>query len=136
MSRTTTVVFALSLAAVTAACGGRQVAVESAAPAAVATLDPVGMYDFTATLGGETRTGTIHIQPTSSGGYGGEARLEGEPQPAPIDSVRVDGDRMVINASPSGQNVIFELEFAGSSFTGFVFAGDDAVPLTGTKRAP
>ena len=131
--RTTTLLFALSLAGLTAACGGREVAVESVAPAAA--MDPVGMYDFTATLGSESRTGTIHIHATPSGGYGGEATLEGESDAATIQNVRVEGNRLIIDASPPGQDVTFELDFTGNTFSGLIFAGGDAIPVTGAKRA-
>lgn len=129
-------VLVLVLAATTASCGGREVAVQSTAPVAVTTLDPVGMYDFTASLGTETRNGTIDIRQSAAGRYIGEARLEGESDPAVIDSVQVSGNRMIIDATPPGTSVTFELEFTGSDFTGFAFADGDAIPLTGSKRAP
>ena len=133
--RTTTMAFALSLAALTAACSrGVDVSSEAPAPAAAAALDPVGVYDFSVSFGGETRNGTIHVHATADG-YGGEARLEGEDEPAVIDSVRVTGNRMIIDATPPGQGVTFELDFTGNAFSGLIFAGDDAIPVTGSKRA-
>lgn len=127
-------VFIISLAALAAACGSRPVPMESGPAATAASLDPVGTYDFTVSLGAETRSGMIEVQRTD-GGYGGVGRLEGETESAVIDSVSVDGRRMIIYMTAPGESVTFEMDFTGASFTGFVFAGEDAVPLTGSKRS-
>lgn len=134
--RTKASVVALFLVVFAAACG-RGYPQEDGDPtpsSSASALDPVGMYDFTATLGSESRTGTIDIRRTENG-YGGQATLEGESDAAILDSLRVDGNRMVIDLTVSGGPVVFELDFTGAAFTGFIFADEDAISVTGAKRA-
>lgn len=133
--RTNATVLVLSLAVLAAGCGGGYAEAESgpAPSVSAATLDPVGRYDFTASLGGETRTGTIEIARTANG-YGGSATLEGESHAAVIDSVRVTGNHMVINLTVPGDPIVFELNFTGAAFTGFILAGGDVVDVFGAKR--
>ena len=126
----------LALAVTASACSRNVEADSEPRPAAAATLDPSGLYDFTATFGDETRTGTLQINRNAAGEYSGEAWLEGEPDPAIIDNAVIAGNHVVLNAWVGGTNAIrFELDFAGSAFSGTIHAGDQAVAVTGTRRA-
>ena len=118
-----------------AACS-RNVAVDSE-PAPSSSTDPVGVYDFSASMGGIERTGRLEIERSATGAIGGRAILDDEPEPAEITSVTVNGDTMVVEIMPpGGEYVVFTLTFTGSSFTGNAIANGMTIPLTGSKRAP
>ena len=123
----------LSIAAI--GCGSATA--QSAEPPAPTPVDPVGMYDFEAKLGADVRTGTLEITRNAEGGLRGEAWLEGEPDPAIIESGAVSGNHVQLTAFVGGgMPVTFELDFAGAGFTGAVTAGDQTIELTGTRRVP
>ena len=127
---------ALSLLSLTAACGGAGPAAEpTPQPAAVSSLDPSGMYDFTATMGGQARTGTLLIERTADG-WAGEARLTGEDEPAILHDLTVEDDVVVIDLNVSGQPVTFEVKFTGDTFAGLIFADTEAIDVTGRRRTP
>lgn len=111
------------------------VAAQAAEPSGQS-VDPVGMYDFIATLGIEMRTGTMEIAPDDEGALIGEVWLQGESDPAIIDNVVVTGNHVQILAYVNGQlPVTFELDFDGANaFTGTVTAGDDSIVIDGTRR--
>ena len=118
----------LSLAA--AACSSATSQSDAPAP-----IDPVGMYDFTATLGSDTREGTLEIVRTPAG-LDGEAWLTGEPEPALADSVTVRGSHVVLYMLVGGGDPVnFDIQFAGPSFTGVIVAGMDSIGVTGQRRA-
>ena len=124
------------------ACSGNEpsadpapVAPQGPAPAAVAGFDPVGMYDFVATMGMDDRTGTLEITRNAEGGLRGEAWLEGEPDPAIIESGAVAGNHVQLIAFVGGGNqVTFELDFEGTGFSGVINAGGQAIEVDGTRR--
>ena len=123
-------VFLLLLAA---ACS-RSATVESEpAPA----LDPAGMYDFVASVGGESRNGTLELERTATG-WEGEGWLDGEADPALVDSATINGSHVTVYAMVDGEDeIIFDMDFAGrNSFTGIIMAGAQSVNVTGTRRAP
>ncbi|HEX6589505.1 MAG TPA: hypothetical protein VF039_10815 [Longimicrobiales bacterium] len=99
-------------------------------------VDPVGMYDFIATLGIEMRTGTMEITPDAEGAMAGEVWLEGESDPAVIDDVVVTGSHVQILAYVNNSlPVTFELDFAdANTFEGTVTAGNDSIVIDGTRR--
>ena len=125
------------------ACSSNEPAAEPApatpqAPAASAVtgLDPVGMYDFVATMGIETRTGTLEITRNAEGGLRGEGWLEGESEPAVIESGAVSGQHVQLTAFVGGGNqVTFELDFEGTGFSGVITAGGQTIEVDGTRRA-
>ena len=130
---TTTRVIAAALLLLSTSCGRNVQAESEPAPTAV---DPVGMYDFVATLGAESRTGTLEIRRNDTGGLRGEAWLEGEPDPAIIESGAVTGNHVALYAFVGGGNQItFELDFTGAAFAGTITAGDETIAVTGTRRA-
>ncbi len=110
---------------------------DAAAAPAVSGFDPVGFYDFTATLGIEDRTGTLEITRDANGGLGGEAWLDGEGDPAVIESGAVTGNNVQLLARVGGSNeVTFNLDFTGSSFEGTITAGgDQTIAVSGQRRA-
>ena len=105
-----------------------------AAAAAVPAFDPSGMYDFVATMGSESRTGTLEFERTANG-FEGEAWLEGEGDPARIVAGGQTGNHVVLNALVGMNDVTFELDFTGATFAGTITAGDATIDVTGTKRA-
>jgi len=135
--RNTIRVLALASVLVASACSRGVQAESEPSPAASTALDPVGMYDFTATMGADSRTGTLEITRGDAGGLRGEAWLEGEPDPAIIESGAVAGNHVQLTAFVEGTNqVTFELDFAGSSFTGVIVAGGEQISVTGSRRTP
>lgn len=97
-------------------------------------FDPSGMYDFVARMGAESRTGTLEIERTANG-FGGEAWLEGEGDPAQIVSGSAVGNHVILNGLVGMKDVTFELDFTGSTFAGTIMAGDNEIAVTGTRRA-
>ena len=121
---------ALLMSLATAACSSAPSSSDSPAP-----FDPVGMYDFTATLGSDTREGTLEIVRTAAG-LDGEAWLTGEPQPALADSVTVRGSHVVLYMLVGGGDPVnFDIQFAGPAFAGVIVAGMDSIGVTGQRRA-
>ena len=114
------------------ALGGTEL--QAQAPAAA--VDPVGMYDFQASMGIEVRTGTLEIERNAEGNLVGEAWLEGEGDPAIIESVVVTGNHVDAYAFVNGSlPVTFALDFTDSTFAGTITAGDQAIAVDGQRRA-
>ena len=108
-------------------------AVDGVAQSAV---DPVGMYDFVATLGIEDRTGTLEIERNEAGVLVGEAWLEGEGDPALIESGVVNGNHVDLHAFVNGALMVtFALDFTDGNFDGTITAGDESIEVVGTRRA-
>ena len=102
----------------------------------VPSSDPVGTYDFTASMGGTSQRGTLVIQRTDGGTLGGYATIEGESEHAVVNSVSQTGSRIVVGLTPpDGEAVTFTMDFTGASFTGNVAAHGQMIPVTGSKRA-
>lgn len=133
--RKATAVLATSLVLVAAACSRNVEGASGPAPAAATVFDPSGMYDFLAEVGIQARTGTLEIERVPTTGFRGEAWLEGEGQPAIVQSGTVTDHHVVLNASVGGNiQVKFELDFAGAGFSGVIIADGDTVGVTGTRR--
>ncbi|HUF12721.1 MAG TPA: hypothetical protein VMN78_06465 [Longimicrobiales bacterium] len=133
--RKATAVLATSLLLVAAACSRNVEEASDPAPAAATEFDPSGMYDFLAEVGIVARTGTLEIERAPTTGFRGEAWLEGEGQPAIIESGTVTDRHVVLNATVGGGTRLkFELDFAGAGFSGVVSAGGDTIAVTGTRR--
>jgi hypothetical protein len=113
----------------------RNAQVESEAmPAASTSLDPVGTYDFSISMGGMTRSGVLHIE-RSGTGYGGHATLEGESEAAAITSVTVNGNSFTARVVPPNDEAVdFVLTMNGNQFTGNLIADMGTIPVTGSKR--
>lgn len=110
----------------------RAVEVESEAPSG---LDPVGTFDFTASIGGETRTGHFTIE-RAAAGYEGLVRLEGEDEPAQVRELQVSGQQLTFDAvvPSAGETFTFDVAFTGDTFSGNVIGGMGAIPVTGRRR--
>ena len=122
---------ALVLLVLAAACSRNVEASSEPAPSS----DPVGTYDFTASMGGITQTGTLVIQRNDAGTLGGYATIDGEPEPAAVNSVTQTGSRLVVGLTPpDGSEVTITMDFTGSTFTGNAAAHGQTIPLTGSKR--
>ena len=100
---------------------------------AAATFDPSGLYDFVATMGADSRTGTLEFERTGNG-FEGEAWLEGEGDPARIVSGSIAGNHVILNGIVGMNDVTFEIDFTGGTFAGTITAGDNVIGVTGTKR--
>ena len=124
----TTILFTAFAAASFAACSG------TPAPAAPAPFDPAGMYDFTATMGSDTRSGTLELERNAAGHMVGEAWLEGEPDPALIESAVIAGSHVDLYAHVGANAINFSLDFNGPAFSGIIDAGGDTIQVTGTRR--
>ena len=106
-----------------------------AATAPAADVDPVGMYDFEASLGIEMRTGTLELVRGAEGQITGEAWLEGEGSPAVVQNGTVTGNHVQLNALVNGSMpVTFVLDFTGNEFSGIIRAGNDEITVDGTRR--
>jgi|GEM_PF-1395549 len=120
-----------------AACASGDPATRDGSPApavAAPALDPVGVYDFTLTMGSQSRTGvlTIHRQ---DGAYGGTGTLEGETHAAEVMGVEVEGERMLVRlAVPGGESGTFDLTRHEDRFTGTLFMGDQAIDAVARRR--
>ena len=95
---------------------------------------PVGVYDFSATVDGMTRTGAFVIEGTA-GAYTGYVTLDGEPEAAEMSGVRVEGSRLIFEAQAPGERFTFDVTFTGSTFSGNVIAPAGSIPVTGSRRA-
>lgn len=126
-----------ALVLLTAACSGNAAPESAAAPApvaAAAATGPAGMYDMIVTRGIEERTGTLEIV-QSGAGFTGEGWLDGEADPAVIQSGSRTGNHVTLHAIVGGGNpVTFELDFEGNDFSGTITAGGDVLNVTGTRR--
>lgn len=132
MRRTTP---AFVLVVLLAACGRGYEAQSEPAPAASAAIDPVGVYDFTVSMGGETRSGMLTVTRTDAG-YGGTATLEGEADAATVTGASAAGNVVTIVLAPphGGGDVSFVISMTGNTFAGNVFIEGESIPVTGTKR--
>jgi hypothetical protein len=106
----------------------------AAAPAPAATLNPVGVYGFTAFGGGEeVARGTIEItgQP---GAYGGRIHVEEEGEEAAITGVTVDGQQMTLNAATPDGPMTITVTFTGDTFAGRWSVDDETGEIRGQRR--
>ena len=102
------------------------------APAAVAaSLNPVGLFEFTTSDGGETASGTIEVT-GQAGAYGGHVRTPADVMI--ITDVVVAGQQMVVRADTPGGTLTLTLNFAGNDFTGGWTLGDATGEMRGQRR--
>ena len=103
--------------------------------APTAPVDPVGMYDFDAVMGIQEQKGTLQLERNPEGQLVGEARLEGESDPAIIGSGVVTGNHVELSALVNNSlPVTFVLDFTGSEFEGVIVANSDSIAVYGTRR--
>lgn len=122
-----------------ASAGGGPAAASASAGGSAATSsaipDPVGVYDFHLTLGGQHRDGVLTIQ-RDADGWGGSGVLEGENDPAEVTDVKVDGARMIVSiVVPANQDRgTFDLTWNGTDYTGLLYMGENAIEAKATRR--
>jgi len=129
-----------SAACATAPAGEPAPAAQPAAAAAPApapmsaALNPVGKYEFTTSLQGQTLTGTMEIAGTP-GAYTGRITSSAT-EPIPITTVTVEGQNMTVaGETPNGTLTIRMNMAADGTFTGgWTLAGDGAT-LTGKRTS-
>ncbi|HEU4629606.1 MAG TPA: hypothetical protein VFS08_07655 [Gemmatimonadaceae bacterium] len=102
----------------------------TAAPATA--VDPVGVYDFTATHEGEEMTGTMTIT-GSAGGYGGTITSTGHAD-LPIRSVTVRDSTVTVTATSDEGEAVLEFTLSGQEISGRWTLGEQRGTLTGRKR--
>lgn len=105
----------------------------STAPAAGA-LNPVGRYDFTTSVQGQSVTGRIEVtgQP---GAYAGQITTSITP-PLPISGVTVSGQQMVITGSTPDGALTIRMNFTdANAFTGGWELAGDSGSITGQRAA-
>jgi hypothetical protein len=96
------------------------------------TLDPVGVYDFSTEVEGQTLTGTLTIT-GSPGAYSGSMSTD-MMGTFPLRSFSVDGMDLMFMADLPDATVSFFLTFEGDSFTGEWDAGGMTGFMSGSKR--
>lgn len=123
---------AVSLAAT--GCGARTSSLEPA-PTTSSIVNPVGTYDFrTTTFEGHDVAGKILVQ-GSPGAYRGSMTSPGLPD-IPIESIRIEGHRMVLSGSTPAGPLTIELEFEGHAFTGEWRMAGRTESIRGHRAAP
>ena len=123
----------LALTACSQSSGGGAAAPPPPAPEPeVQALDPVGVYDFSTSVEGQTLTGTITFT-GSAGAYTGSFTT-GMTGTVPLRNVEVDGMDMTFLADTPDATVAFLLTFEGDSFTGEWDAEGMVGFISGTKR--
>jgi protein-disulfide isomerase len=124
---------ALSLAfAACASAGTTADTSTTTAPAASASVNPVGRFDFTTSVQGQTVTGTIQVAGTS-GAYTGQITTSITP-PIPINTVTATGQAMVITGSTPDGTLTIRMNFTdGTAFTGGWELAGDSGTLTGRR---
>ena len=102
------------------------------APPRAAALNPVGKYEFTTSLQGQTLTGTMEIAGTP-GAYTGRITSSAT-EPIPITTVTVEGQNMTVaGETPNGTLTIRMTMAADGTFTGGWTLANDGATLTGRR---
>lgn len=125
---------ALSLAAAcsTAPAGETGPAPSSGATASAA-VNPVGRYEFTTDVQGQSVNGTVVIA-GNPGAYTGQVTTSITP-PLPISGVTVNGrEVVVVGTGPDGGTLTFRMNFTdATNFNGNWEVGGDTGTLTGRR---
>jgi hypothetical protein len=99
-------------------------------------LDPVGDYEFSTIVDGQTRTGVISITKKDDV-LGGRIFSEAMPE-IPVSSVRVDGRTVTLNAAlpdtESALIVVLTFEADNNKFSGNWSLGSDSGTLGGKRK--
>lgn len=120
------------------ACASSQTATTETAPAqpAVAqkatTVDPVGAYEFTTTVDGQTVTGTLHIEGTA-GAYKGRIITTVFPE-IPVVGATVENNNIInVKASMPDGELNLRMVMEGPNFKGNWTLGADGGEFNGKK---
>ena len=119
-----------------AACASSPAPVATTAPtqpaqSTTAAVDPVGSYEFSTVVDGQTVTGTVHIEgaPLS---YRGRIVTAMFPE-MPITSVNVQANVVNVVASMGGGDVLIRMVMDGMNFKGTWAVESDSGEITGRK---
>ena len=125
-----------SLVLLAAACASSPAPVATTAPtqpvpSTSAAVDPVGTYEFSTIIDGQTLTGTVHIEGAPLN-YRGRVVTKVFPD-MPITSVSVAANVISFVASMGGDDVLVRMVMDGSNFQGSWQAGPDSGDISGRK---
>ena len=100
-------------------------------------IDPTGTYAVSLTYGGQPLTVTLQMGKRADGTYGGAISVDQVPDPIPLTTVSVSGNRVLAGLnSPDGSAVTLEFTIAGDDLSGSYRASSgDGSPISG-KRIP
>ena len=122
------------LAALTAVAIGVSTA-KAQTPAPPAPVDPIGTFEFTTTVQGQTVNGTINIaKDSASSALAGKILTDVMPE-IPIKSVTVDGKKVIIYAEIPDGALTITLEFEDKDkFAGNWTLGGDGGAISGKRK--
>ena len=99
-------------------------------------IDPSGLYYVSLTYGGMPLSVALQITKRSDGAYSGAISVDQVPQPIPLNTIEVNGKRVVATlSSPDGATVTLDFTVEGVDLTGTYRASNgDGSPLSGKKQ--
>jgi hypothetical protein len=103
----------------------------AAARPTTAALDPVGSYEFTTVVDGQTVTGTMHIEGTP-GAYKGRIITTVFPE-IPVVGATVESNIINVKASMPDGELIISMMMDGMNFKGNWALGSDSGEFNGKK---
>jgi len=115
------------------ACAARSVTSEPPAPRP---LDPVGVYSFSTVVEGAPVIGRVVIR-GEPGNYTGMIEpTEGPVGPIEIYAATVEGQKVTAYGDAGGDDLIFIMEFTGTTYKGTWTLGFDGGEVTGERTEP
>lgn len=118
-----------------AACASSPAPVATTAPTqpvpSTTAVDPVGTYEFSTSIDGQTLTGTVHIEGAPLN-YRGRVVTKVFPDMA-ITNVSVAANVISFVASMGGDDVLVRVVMDGSNFQGSWQGGPDSGDISGRK---
>jgi hypothetical protein len=101
--------------------------------AAVAAIDPVGSYEFSTVVDGQTVTGTIHIEGAPAA-YKGRIITSAFPE-IPIVGAAVENNVIVARGSMPDGELVIRMAMEGANFKGNWALGSGSGEIAGKKLA-
>jgi hypothetical protein len=132
----------LALTLLLAACASsqQQTATTDTAPqtkavtqAPAPALDPVGSYEFSTIVDGQTVTGTMHVEGTA-GSYKGRIVTSVFPE-IPITAASTEGNTLILKGSMPDGDLIIRMAMTGADFKGNWSLGAESGEISGRKLA-
>lgn len=107
--------------------------ITAAGPLLAQDVDPVGTYEFTTMVEGQTVGGTVEITGTT-GAWSAQIYAEGQGE-IPLAAVEVNGSIITLSTEiPEVGELLVELTMDGEEFTGVWSLGFDGGELTGRRK--
>lgn len=100
-------------------------------PSTTAVIDPVGTYEFTTAVDGQTITGTMHVEGTP-GNYKGRIVTSAFPE-IPIVGASVESNVVILRGSMPEGELTMRLTMEGQEFKGNWALGSGSGEVTGKK---